>query len=42
MASENLIEELHFENLVIKVDAQDFFKLKNQKIPCRYYFMEEL
>ena len=31
MASENLIEELHFENLVIKVDAQDFFKLKNQK-----------
>ena len=31
MASENLIEELHFENLVIKVDVRDFFKLKNQK-----------
>ena len=31
MESENLIEELHFENLVIKVDVRDFFKLKNQK-----------
>lgn len=31
MANEEMIEALHFENLVIKVDADDFFKFKNQK-----------
>lgn len=31
IASEEVIDAFHFENLVIKVDALDFFKFKNQK-----------
>lgn len=31
IASEDIIDAFHFENLVIKVDADDFFKFKNQK-----------
>ena len=31
ISSADFIEAFHFENLVIKVDAQDFFKFKNQK-----------
>lgn len=30
ISSADFIEAFHFENLVIKVDAQDFFKFKNQ------------
>lgn len=31
VSSTDFIEAFHFENLVIKVDAQDFFKFKNQE-----------
>lgn len=31
ISSADFIEAFHFENLVIKVDAQDFFKFKNQE-----------
>ena len=31
VSSADFIEAFHFENLVIKVDAQDFFKFKNQE-----------